>query len=73
MAVITMRVTEQEKDALQKAAEFNNSKMSTMIKKIVFDYLEDEYDIQAAGQAHKEFTKDSKTYTHKEMKEMLGL
>lgn len=54
IAMITMRVTEREKEALQKATELNSSKMSTI-------------------QAHEEFTKNSKTYTHEEMKEILGL
>lgn len=52
--MITMRVTEREKEALQKATELNSSKMSTI-------------------QAHEEFMKNSKTYTHEEMKEILGL
>lgn len=73
MAVITMRVTDQEKAMLQRMAEFNNSSTSSMIKKIVFDHFEDEYDIKAADQAYKEYLEDPQTYTQDEVKAMLGL
>lgn len=73
MAIITMRVTDQEKSILQKMAKFNNSSTSTMIKKIVFDYFEDEYDIKAADQAYQEYQNDPETYTQDEVKTILGL
>lgn len=73
MSVITMRVTDQEKAILQRMSKFNNSSTSSMIKKIVFDYFEDEYDIKAADQAYKEHLEDPETYTQDEVRAMLGL
>lgn len=73
MAIITISITEEEKDALQKAVKCDNTTIPTMIKKIVFDYLENEYDIQVADQAHKQFISNSKTYQPAELKEILEL
>ena len=42
-------------------------------KKALFEKIEDEYDIVVADEAYKEYLKDPKTYSHEEVKELLGL
>ena len=42
-------------------------------KKALFEKIEDEYDIALAEEAQKEYEADQTTYSHNEVKELLGL
>ncbi len=46
-AVISVRVNEQEAEALQKAADLFQCGISTLMKKLAFERLEEEYDLRA--------------------------
>lgn len=46
MSVISVRVNNDEKDILENAAKVFGCGVSSMIKQIVFDKLEDEYDMR---------------------------
>lgn len=73
MAFCSIRVTDEEKLALERYAKFNNKSVSEVLKEAFFDKLEDEYDIRCADEAYKEFLDNPSTVTSKEMMERYGL
>jgi len=60
MAMITIRVSESEKEWLQYMAEFYGISISDLLKNYSMAQLEDEYDQQTADLAHKRWVKDGK-------------
>ena len=66
-------MTEEEKQLADAYARLNGISLSEAIKRAYFEKIEDEYDIALADAALREYEKDHKTYTHEEMKKMLGL
>lgn len=68
---ISMRVSEKEKKAIQEFAQFYGMTVSEYMRKVIFEKIEDEYDLRAYEEAKAEFEKDPRTYTLKEVMEML--
>ena len=67
-STITIRLDETEKDIIQNCANSKGLTMSEFMKKVVLDYIEDEYDLKI----YKEYLKQKeegtlKTYSHKEV------
>ena len=60
MAMITIRVTDSEKEWLQYMADFYGLSLSDLLKKYSMEQLEDEYDVQTAEIAHKMYLEDNK-------------
>lgn len=58
MAMITVRVSDDEKEWLQYMADFHGLTLSDLIKNYSMEQLEDEYDLQTAKIAHKQFVED---------------
>ena len=71
--VISIRMTEEEKKLADAYARLNGATLSEAIKRAYFEKIEDEYDIAVADAALREYEKNPKTYTHEEIKKMLGL
>lgn len=46
MSVISIRVSEDEKELLRQVCAVYNCSISALMKKLVFERLEDEYDLQ---------------------------
>ena len=62
----TLRLDETEKAIIQNCANSKGLTMSEFMKKVVLDYIEDEYDLKI----YKEYLKEKdtlKTYSHKEV------
>ncbi|WP_315281355.1 type II toxin-antitoxin system RelB family antitoxin [Fusobacterium hwasookii] len=62
----TLRLDETEKAIIQNYASSKGMTMSEFMKKVVLDYIEDEYDLKI----YKEYLKENgtlKTYSHKEV------
>ncbi|CKG77297.1 Uncharacterised protein [Fusobacterium polymorphum] len=64
----TLRLDETEKAIIQNYASSKGMTMSEFMKKVVLDYIEDEYDLKI----YKEYLKEKengtlKTYSHKEV------
>ena len=53
MSVISLRLNENEEKILKEVSEFEGLGISSYIKKIIFEKLEDEYDIKLADKAYK--------------------
>ena len=71
--VISIRMTEEEKKLADAYAKLNGVSLSEAIKRAFFEKIEDEYDIALADMALREYEKNPKTYSHEEVKKMLGL
>ena len=71
--VISIRMTEEEKQLADAYAKLNGVSLSEAIKRAFFEEIEEEYDIALADSALREYEKDYKTYTHEEVKKILGL
>ena len=71
--VISIRMTEEEKQLADAYAKLNGASLSEAIKRAYFEKIEEEYDIALADAAMREYEKNPKTYTHEEIKKMLGL
>ena len=66
--VVILRLDETEKAVIQDYASSKGMTMSEFMKKVVLDYIEDEYDLKI----YKEYLKEKengtlKTYSHKEV------
>ena len=71
--VISIRMTDEEKKLAEAYASLNGTTLSESIKKAFFEKIEDEYDIALATKILKERDENAKTYSLKEMKDLLGL
>lgn len=66
--VVTLKLDETEKAIIQNCANSKGLTMSEFMKKVVLDYIEDEYDLKV----YKEYLKEKengtlKTYSYKEV------
>ena len=66
-------MSEEEKQLADAYAKLNGVTLSEAIKNAYFEKIEDEYDIALADAALKEYEKNPKTYSLKELMEELGL
>ena len=75
MSVISIRVNDDEKKILDSASsKAYGCKVSQMIKKIVFEKLENDYDLKVFEEYEKDKANSTlKTYTHEEAWKMLDL
>ena len=71
--VVSIRMTEEERQLADAYAKLNGVSLSEAIKKAYFDKIEEEYDIALADAAMREYKKNPKTYTLDELMKELGL
>ena len=71
--VISIRMTDEEKQLADAYAKLNGVSLSEAIKRAYFEKIEEEYDIALADAALREYEKNPKTYTLKELMKELGL
>ena len=71
--VISIRMTEEEKQLADAYAKLNGVSLSEAIKRAYFKKIEEEYDIALADAALREYEKNPKTYTLAELMKELGL
>ena len=71
--VVSIRMTNEEKNLASAYAKLNGVSLSEAIKRAYFEKIEDEYDIELADAALREYEKNPKTYSLKELMEELGL
>ncbi len=74
MSVISLRLNENEEKLLNEVAKFEGIGLSTYLKKIIFERLEDEYDLKIAEDAYEKFINSGKeTRSLKEVAEKAGI
>ncbi|MBO6280240.1 MAG: hypothetical protein J6M95_01495 [Bacilli bacterium] len=71
--VVSIRMTDEEKKLADAYARLNGVSLSEAIKNAYFQKIEEEYDIALADMAMKDYQKNPKTYSLKELMEELGL
>ena len=71
--VISIRMTDEEKQLADAYAKLNGVSLSEAIKRAYFEKIEEEYDIALADAALREYEKNPKTYTLAELMKELGL
>lgn len=74
MSMITLRVSEEEKEVLQRYADFTGVSLSEFIKSRVLESIEDEYDLKMIEEYVKnKKNHDTEFYTLDEVKRLLGI
>ena len=74
MSNITLRLTDEERDILNNIAHLYGGKLSTAIKTILFEKIEEEYDIVVAEESFKKYIDSGKkSRPFSELKKELGL
>ena len=71
--VISIRMTEEEKQLAEAYAKLNGVSLSEAMKRAFFERIEDEYDIALADATLREYEKDPKTCSHEEIMKMFDL
>jgi len=71
MTFLKIKITDEEKRALEKMAKIQNISVRKMAKKFLFLKLEDEYEQKIAEKAYQEHLKDPVNYTFEEAFEIL--
>ena len=71
--VVSIRMTQEEKELASAYAKISGLSLSEAIKRAYFEKIEDEYDIALADAALREFEKDPTVYTLDEVKKMFGI
>lgn len=69
----SIRFTDEERKLADSYAKVHGITLGEALKSALFEKIEDEYDIALYQKAKKEFNKNPKTYTLKEIKEMYNL
>ena len=69
----SIRFTDEERKLADSYAKVHGISLGEALKNALFEKIEDEYDIALYQQAKKEFDKNPKTYTLKQIKEMYDL
>ncbi|MGL5355607.1 MAG: type II toxin-antitoxin system RelB family antitoxin [Fusobacteriaceae bacterium] len=74
MSVVSVRLNHEEEILLKQIANFEGVGVSSYIKKIVFERLEEEYDLKVAENAYKTHVESNqKTYSFDSVIEELGI
>lgn len=70
---ISVRLNDEDTELIKAYAKMNNISLSDLIRNAVLEKIEDEYDLDSYNKAMKEYKKNPKKYTMKEVKEELEL
>ncbi len=74
MSMITLRVSEEEKEVLQRYADFTGVSLSEFIKSRVLESIEDEYDLKMIEEYEKnKKNHNTEFYSLDEVKKLLGI
>lgn len=69
---MSVRLSPEEKELFQSFAKMHGLSMSELVRRSVLERIEDDYDLRVALKAMEEFKKDPVTYSHDEVRKMLG-
>lgn len=69
---MSVRLSPEEKELFQSFAKMHGLSMSELVRRSVMERIEDEYDLKIALKALEEYKDDPVTYSHDEVRKMLG-
>lgn len=70
---VSLRLSEEEAKLMKQYARVSGVTVSDLVRKCVFEHIEDEYDLKAFRAAMAEYKADPVTYTLDEVEKELGL
>lgn len=70
---ISLRLSDEEDMMIKKYAELHGMTVSELVRKAVFERIEDEYDLKTYEEAIEKFKADPVTYSLDEVERELGL
>ncbi len=70
---VSVNLKSEDKQLFTSYAESHGLSLSELFRIAVMEKIEDEYDVAVADTAYQEYLKDPKTYSHDEVKKILGL
>jgi len=73
MTTISVRLSDKDIELIKAYAKMNGISLSDLVRKALIEKIEDEYDLKCYYEAMEEYNKNSKTYTHEEVKKMMEL
>lgn len=73
MNTITVRLNAEETQAYQEFAKLNGMPLSTLFKKTLEEKMETELDLQVIREYENDKEESLETYTHEDLKKILGL
>ncbi len=73
MAVLSLRFTDEEYDALKAYAAVNGISLNKAVKDAFFEKLEENYDLECFDKAYAEYLKDKRTYSSEEVAKELDI
>lgn len=71
--MLSIRLNAQAEKELKEIAKFEGVSVSEYVRNIINEKLEDIYDINLADEAYAEHKKDPVSFTHDEVKNLLGI
>ncbi|MBC1990409.1 CopG family transcriptional regulator [Listeria seeligeri] len=72
MSVITVRVEEKEKKMIQQFAEINQVSVSTLIRQVLLEKMDDEVDLRLYAEAIQDQKEHPETYSFETVLKELG-
>ena len=69
---MTLRINEEDSQLIRDYARLHGITVSEFLRRAALEKIEDELDIRAAEKAYADYLADPVTYSHEEMKRMLG-
>lgn len=70
--IMTLRINEEDAQLIRDYARLHGITVSEFLRRAALEKIEDELDIRAAEKAYADYLADPVTYSHEEMKRMLG-
>jgi predicted DNA-binding protein len=71
--VFSVRFNPEERALIEQYAKLHGMTISEVIRKATLEMIEDEMDVEIALKVWEEHQKNPKTYSHEEVKKMLGI
>lgn len=69
---MTLRINEEDAQLIRDYARLHGITVSEFLRRAALEKIEDELDIRAAEKAYADYLADPVTYSHEEMRRMLG-
>lgn len=69
---MSVRLSPEEKELFQSFAKMHGLSMSELVRRSVMERIEDDHDLRVALKALEEYKDDPVTYSHDEVRKMLG-
>lgn len=73
MSTVTFRLSDDEKEFMQKMADFNGLSLSELARTKILESLEDQIDLETYNKLMKEHQTKDESISHAEMMRKLGL